>query len=863
LTCILMATPDQALIAQGNTLYVTGDFSTGHGVQFRQTDGSQGIGFGGHTIYANGSNADQELVFAAKGPNGALQFATNGYERVRITGSGNVGINIGNPHAPLQFANLAENRKIVLYENGNNDHEFFGLGINGDGSMRFQTPGSGNDFVFYNGINSTSSNEIFRIKGSGMMGLGVAAPMNKLDINAGDARTGTHPVNLAAYITGNLAAAGSGLEIRQSNGNQGIGLGYNTIYAAGNNTSQDLNFTAKGANGNFSVSTNGSERMKINGNGFTGFNVASPLSTLDVSFGPRTGVHGANNALYVTGWGEFRTANAELGLGILGNQISATGSLANVDLSLAAKGASGNIILTTNTTEKMRITSAGKVGIGTNLPNAPLQFSNTSENRKLVLYEGVNNDHQFIGLGHNTTSLRYQVNATTSDHIFYAGTNPTNSSELMRIKGTGNVGIGTTAPNEKLEIAGDGRAFFGDGAGPNRKGLLIDGVEPSGARLEAFDYFTNTGIDLLLNPLGGNVGIGTSNSNAPLQFSNTSENRKIVLSETANNNHQFIGLGQNTTSLRYQVDATTSNHIFYAGTSTSASAELMRIEGTGEVGIGIAAPANKLDIASAARTGTHNTGQALYVTGGGEFRSADATLGIGIASNAISATGSGTDVDLSLAAKGASGNLSLSTNGTERLKITGLGNFGFGVTAPANKLDVHNGIARTGTHGNGMALYVTGGGEFRSADATQGLGILSNSISATGTNTNVDLAFSGKGATGNIIFNTNAAEKVRITGPGYVGIGTTLPNAPLQFASIPANRKIVLFEGSNNDHQFIGFGVDGTGALRYQTANSVNDHIFYTAASSSSSTELMRITGTCMMGIGNSAPHAPLQFPII
>jgi len=44
---------------------------------------------------------------------------------------------------------------------------------------------------------------------------------------------------------------------------------------------------------------------------------------------------------------------------------------------------------------------------------------------------------------------------------------------------------------------------------------------------------------------------------------------------------------------------------------------------------------------------------------------------------------------------------------------------------------------------------------------------------------------------------------------GNIGIGTSTPNAPLQFANVATTRKIVLYEGDNNDHQFYGFGVSG------------------------------------------------------
>lgn len=94
----------------------------------------------------------------------------------------------------------------------------------------------------------------------------------------------------------------------------------------------------------------------------------------------------------------------------------------------------------------------------------------------------------------------------------------------------------------------------------------------------------------------GNVGIGTTMPNAPLQFKNDTSTRKIVLYELANNNHQFYGFGINDYTLRYQVDAPASSHVFYSGDGSSAPTELMRITGDGRVGVGSPTPQYTLDV---------------------------------------------------------------------------------------------------------------------------------------------------------------------------------------------------------------------------------------------------------------------------
>ncbi|MDO7845789.1 tail fiber domain-containing protein [Hymenobacter sp. M29] len=84
-----------------------------------------------------------------------------------------------------------------------------------------------------------------RMSSSGQVGLGGAVPTNWLDIQ-GEGRVGTHPTGRPLYITGGFDQAANGVEIRHSNASQGVGIGYNSLYAAGSNTNQNLNLLPKG-----------------------------------------------------------------------------------------------------------------------------------------------------------------------------------------------------------------------------------------------------------------------------------------------------------------------------------------------------------------------------------------------------------------------------------------------------------------------------------------------------------------------------------------------------------------------------------------------------------------------------------------
>ena len=117
--------------------------------------------------------------------------------------------------------------------------------------------------------------------------------------------------------------------------------------------------------------------------------------------------------------GLYRIGASEIGIGCGGTKI--------IDIATSAVTYSANIL-----------TGTGKyIGIETSTPHAPLQFSNTLADRKIVLLETANNDNQVFGFGTALNTLVYQVDSTGSDHVFSAGTSSTTSQVLAKIKGTG------------------------------------------------------------------------------------------------------------------------------------------------------------------------------------------------------------------------------------------------------------------------------------------------------------------------------------------------------------------------------------------------------------------------------------------
>ena len=85
--------------------------------------------------------------------------------------------------------------------------------------------------------------------------------------------------------------------------------------------------------------------------------------------------------------------------------------------------------------EKMRILANGNVGIGTTLPTYKFEVSNGT-----------------ITGTFNPNSSGFMFLGSTSNHPLYFGVN---DSTKMVILSSGNVGIGTTSPSEKLEVVGN------------------------------------------------------------------------------------------------------------------------------------------------------------------------------------------------------------------------------------------------------------------------------------------------------------------------------------------------------------------------------------------------------------------------
>ncbi len=235
-----------------------------------------------------------------------------------------------------------------------------------------------------------------------------------------------------------IGSSGDGRNMYTDNGS----LSNDRVVSQGIRT-LSFNSTATSGTSHFNVDS-GTLNVDANNNRI-GVGNTAPSLTLDVTTTTGIGLKTSN----ATQWDHLM-----FNTGPTSSSISAGGAEDGLQFRVgsSASGSYGGQTYTTVAT----MMPSGNVGIGNTTPHAPLQFGNTIANRKVVLWEGFNNDHQFYGFGVNNNILRYQVNSLNDSHVFYAAANSsTASNELLRIQGNGNVGIGTNNPQQRLDVNGN------------------------------------------------------------------------------------------------------------------------------------------------------------------------------------------------------------------------------------------------------------------------------------------------------------------------------------------------------------------------------------------------------------------------
>jgi hypothetical protein len=306
------------------------------------------------------------------------------------------------------------------------------------------------------------------------------------------------------------------------------------------------------------VATNGTGRLFVDASGNVGLKVAAPS--------------------FVAGYTGLQADGGGNGSVIkLTNSTTGSTSADGFDLILQQGGSdayvwqreSAPLIFGTAATERLRITSAGLVGIGTSSPSKKLEIANGD----VRITDGytISWGDDTYRIFRNGSQLRFDTNgsqALTIDSSQRVGLGLVRLTEALHVVGsailTGAVSVGTTASATSLQFPAV------TGWGPR--------IQQGGASINDFGIFTNNTEHLTVKN-SGNVGIGTSAPSARFQVESTGAN---TLALFTNPGVATVYIGISGQSENYY-DANTQ--IFRSGTPT----ERMRIDASGRLLVGTSA----------------------------------------------------------------------------------------------------------------------------------------------------------------------------------------------------------------------------------------------------------------------------------
>jgi hypothetical protein len=785
------------------------------------TDNTSTINKGGGIGFGSGSEAGSSPYIYAqiKGLKESAGGTYNGYlafyttptgsdantERMRINGSGNVGIGTTSPTVTLEVSGRglitssgSSDTFAVTHSSGSGIGVNITKGGNGEGLYVNKTSGSGNAVTIVGTLNATT---LVKSGGTSSQYLMADGSVSTLT----NPVTGTGTTNYVPKWTSGSAIGNS--QIFDNGTNVGIGtaspsvkleiadsipvlritgtrdsswtidqiiasLEYfskDTSGTAANSVRASINLVNEtsvfGSTTGLSFSTKGdvaglpTERMRITAAGNVGIGTTSPTSQLHV-----------------------QSAFPEL---LLYNTTTAGGTLNFVDQGWQSQivGIQGDLLFKTGgTTERMRIANNGLVGIGTTSPGAKLDVRGRTN---------------IWGEGTTSATLGLSVlDAPGSNYNFYV---EDNGGAFLR----GNVRIGNTTDNGyKLDVAGDintSGGVYRIGGNTILSGTTSVVVGSSGAT-GSVTLRTTSGDGLILN--GVNVGIGTTSPNAKLEV-----NGAITFSSVDTFGQLVVKAASGATGDMLNIGVDTANSVaFIQAVERGIDVIPLSLQRYGgNVGIGTTSPAEKLHI--------YGTGdQLLKVENSGTY-----LMYFGLASNA-GYLGSTNATPLNII-----------TNNSSRIYITTSGNVGIGTTSPTATLDVAGEIAiRGGESADDARMY------FRASDNSDRFTIETD---LDGT-TNNDLLIFRAASTDNILV---------LKGNGNVGIGTTNPISKLHVAGSTYVNGGTLFIDSE---QYLRWGNSNQGI------RGVNDTSLEFVSGGS---ERMRITNTGNVGIGTTSPNTKLQ----
>ena len=501
--------------------------------------------------------------------------------------------------------------------------------------------------------------------------------------------------------------------------------------------------------------------------------------------------------------------------------------------------------------ERMRILSSGLVGIGTNAPIYTLDIENSASGDAQIRLRNTSTGTS------DDTVLRFLVAGTVQDNFIFFGDSGdanagqirynhnndflsihTNGAESLRIDSSRRLGIGTTNPAAKIHAADTSAtlACLQRTSSTANVALQFQNDTSSmfcGLTSTATGFAIDDDNDLGSGPMffvqrsDGNVGVGTATPDVDFHISGGSSVSKIESTSSSSSARLIIKSANDTyTGVHFGDDADddTGRIRYYHNTdhmqfSTGAS-ERMRIDSSGNVGIGTTSPQTHLVL----RAGnpqftlepTANTQTCRL-----QFCTTDGTIKTSIQG--------GGSLDTALR---------VVQNSVETVRIDTSGNVGIGTNSPVGELHVSSGTSgdceliieadtdNNDENDNPRVVFRQDGGSNQSAvGAGNNTLQLRNGVSSSG-----GILFMTSTSSGH----TNAVERMRVLSNGNVSIGSTTDKGRLYIkaAGTGSGENALDIEDSNSDELFrvrndgaMFTGTEPGSPYNFTTSSAANVHI--------------------------------------